>query len=404
MRIAFLAQRLVFPPDAGTPIRNYNLIARTAARHDVTAIGFSDAAKYPRALAERGAALHLLTDAPAWGRGQRLRVMLTSGRPDMAVRSHSPALLDLIERELPAFRPDIVQIQALDMAYAIPAVRRWAPNAAIVLDQHNAEYLLQRRAMLLDARLPRRWPQAAYSAVQWLRLRAYERAVCDACDEVVVVSPDDAESLARLGLRRRPVVVPNGVDVAWYRGVPPEPVMSASPGPHFVFPGKMDFRPNVDAAVWFAREVMPLLRAEAPEARFWVVGREPSAAVRALAQLPGVHVTGEVADTRPYLAAATAVVVPLRIGGGTKLKVLEAAALSRPLVLTGVAAEGYGVAPGDAYLRADTPADLARACLRVASDRDLARRLAESAYRDIALPFDWDIVFERLQAIYERLR
>jgi glycosyltransferase involved in cell wall biosynthesis len=404
MRIAFIVQRLVFPPDAGTPIRNYNLIAQAARQHQVYVFGFTDERRYPTPLDEAGVRLHLMPAPPSRNRRERLAALLTTPLPDMAWRSRSKELLDLLRSQLPAQTPDIVQVQALDMAYTIPTIRQAALSAAIVLDEHNAEYVLQRRALALDSHLPRRWPQAAYSFLQWQRLRRYEREVCTASDLVVCVSSEDVAALERLGCQRPLALVPNGVDLAYYQAVPPAPDLTAMPGPHFVFPGKMDFRPNVDAAAWLAERIFPLVRARLPGAHLWLVGREPLPSVQALAALPAVHVTGEVLDVRPYIAAATAVVVPLRLGGGTKLKLLEAAALRRPLVTTPIGAEGYREGAGRDYLLAEDAAGLAQACVRLADDPALASRLAESAYQNMALPNDWSHVFRKLEVAYERAR
>ncbi|NPV09483.1 MAG: glycosyltransferase [Anaerolineae bacterium] len=402
MRVVFVAQRLVSPPDGGTPIRNYNLILRAAEHHQVYAYGFSDPRLWPHALQEAGVQLRLLPSPPARSLRQRFRAMLASSEPDMARRSHSLELLRLLAGELPGVSPDIVQVQALDMAYVLPTVRRAVPEASVILDQHNAEYVLQRRALAVDLTRPRRWPMAAYSAWQWLSLRRYERRVCQQCDAVLAMSEQDALALRALGVDTPIAVVPNGVDLASYVAAPPAEEVTRLPGPHFVFPGKMDFRPNVDAALWFARSVFPLIRRCIPDARFWVVGREPNRHVLSLQNLPNVHITGEVPDVRPYVSAATAVVVPLRIGAGTKLKILEAAALRRPLVATSVAMEGYDAVAGRDALVADTSDGLAAACIEVARNEPLAAALGAAAYRNLAQPLDWRHVYARLETVYAR--
>lgn len=402
MRVAFIAQRMVYPPDAGTPIRNLNLAIQAAANHQLTVYAFSEEDLHPTPLADAGADLHLLPTPPPRSRGRRLLDLLTSSAPDMARRSRSLSLLRLLEDDLRRLQPDIVQIQALDMAYVLPTVRSAVARAKVILDEHNAEYVLQQRALAVDRRRPLRWPIALYSSIQSARLRRYERAVCEACDVVLTVSDEDSEALRALGTTTPVEVVPNGVDLAAYRGVPPAEALQQRQGPHYVFPGKMDFRPNVDAAIWFARDVLPLIRQRLPEATFWVVGRDPSKEVTALAALPNVEVTGAVRDTRPYIAGATAVVVPLRMGAGTKLKVLEAAALARPLVLTSVGAEGFPVVHERDALVADTADGLATACLSTASNPLRAAALGDSAYRNLAVPLEWSRVYARLEAVYAR--
>lgn len=402
MRIVYIVQRLVYPPDAGTPIRNYSLIIRAARDHEVHAFGFTDEKKYPQPLERAGVYLHLLPTPPERTRWQRLTTVLTSALPDMAHRSYSEALVGSLKRQLASLHPEIVQVQALDMAYTIATVRTVAPAAYLILDQHNAEYILQRRALAVDARSLRRWPQAAYSLVQWLRLRSYERSVCNRCDLVLAVSAKDAQALRRLGLSAPIAIVPNGIDLPQVETVVPEETVRHLPGHHFVFPGKMDYRPNVDAAVWFAQAVFPEVRKRLPQAHLWLVGRQPHPSVAALANQPGIHVTGEVLDVWPYIAAATAIVAPLRMGAGTKLKVLEAAALCKPLIATSIGAEGYAASAGRDFLLADSAAELAEACVNVANDPHLAARLGANAHEHLARPLNWDRIYQMLQDLYER--
>ncbi len=402
MRIAFIAQRMVYPPDAGTPIRNLNLAVQAAANHHLTVYAYSEESLRPTPLEDAGVDLRLLPAPPPRSRARRLLDLLTSAEPDMARRSRSLPLLRLLEDDLPRLQPEIVQIQALDMAYVLPTVRSAVGRAKVVLDQHNAEYVLQQRALSVDRRRPRRWPAALYSSVQSGRLRRYERAVCQACDTVLTVSDEDADALRRLGIETPIEIVPNGVDLSEYKAIPQSEALAQRKGPNYVFPGKMDFRPNVDAATWFAREVFPNIRQRLPEATFWVVGSHPVKEVKELAALPNVQVTGAVRDARPYIAGATAVVVPLRMGGGTKLKILEGAALARPLVVTSIGAEGYPVVHERDALVADTADALATACLSVANNPVRAAALGDNAYRNLAVPLEWRRVYARLEAVYAR--
>jgi len=400
MKIAYVVQRLVYPPDGGTPIRNFNFIRRAAARNEVHVFGFTDREKFPDILQGLGANMHLLPSLPPRRLSRRMLDTATSRHPDLAFRTYSRELLYTLRQALPRVSPDLIQIQALDMAYTIGAIREAAPSALIVLDQHNAEYVLQQRAFTIDRTIPRRWPQALYSLLQWHRLKSYERRSCNQADLVIAASEQDARLLAALGVTRRIVVVSNGVDLAEYRDVTPSETMLDIPGYHFVFTGKMDYRPNADAAIWFARSVFPRIRHALPESHLWIVGRQPPPSVCELADTVHVHVTREVPDVKPYMAAATAVVAPLRMGAGTKLKVLEAAALCKPVVATPVAVEGYRVVHERDLLVAENELEFAQACLRVARDADLARQLGHNAYRNLAVPLDWDKLYAKLESAY----
>jgi glycosyltransferase involved in cell wall biosynthesis len=270
-----------------------------------------------------------------------------------------------------------------------------------VFDDLNAEYLLQKRVFETDLRNPRRWMGAAYSCVQWQRLARYERLVCQTVDRVVAVSDWDKDALARLAPGSDIRVVPNGIDAQHYLAyVPAGAGPDMGGGPALVFTGKMDFRPNVDAMLWFCGEILPRICAEIPDARLYIVGQRPSPAVQALAQLPGVTVTGFVPDVRPYIAATDVYVVPMRMGGGTRLKVLEAMVMGRAVVSTALGCEGYGLTPSKEVEVADDPAAFARSVVTLL--RDGSRRAALGAQaRDFAVSrYDWSRIVPLLEAAY----
>jgi glycosyltransferase involved in cell wall biosynthesis len=276
-----------------------------------------------------------------------------------------------------------------------------------VLDQFNAEFVLQRRAFLTDLRRPRHWHAAGYSFVQWLKLARYERRAMRDYDAVVAVSEEDRRTLLRLDPAGRIGVVPNGVDTAHFSRAA---IVRERAGPFsfraatLVFSGTLDFRPNVDAVTWFAREVLPLIRARRPDARLLVVGRRPAPTLQALAAEGVLTLTGEVPDARPYLAGAAVYVVPMRIGGGVRFKLLEALALEAPVVSTGMGAEGIdGLRDGEHCLLADAPAAFADSVLRLLADPTMGRQLGEAGRALMLGSYDWSAIVPRLEAIYQDL-
>jgi glycosyltransferase involved in cell wall biosynthesis len=277
-----------------------------------------------------------------------------------------------------------------------------APPAArpyLLFDDHNAEYLLQQRAFLTDVHRPRRWLAAAYSFVQWQKLAAYERRICLAAARVVAVSEADRLALRRLLPELDAAVVPNGVDLEFYRPgiVPPAPEL----GPHaLVFTGKMDYRPNVDAVLWFADAVLPLILAQMPDAHFYVVGQQPHARLLPLADHPAITITGRVPDVRPYIAGAGVYVVPLRIGGGTRLKVLEAMAMGQALVSTRLGCDGFQFVDGREVRFADEPAAFADTVIALLRDRDQAATLGRAARAHVEAHFGWDAILSLLEGLY----
>jgi glycosyltransferase involved in cell wall biosynthesis len=323
----------------------------------------------------------------------------------MAQRLPSPQFRAALAATLDREQPDVVEVEGIELAqYLFQAAESRGGNKRplLVFDDHNAEYVLQQRAFETDIRQPRRWIGAAYSFVQWQRLRGYERRACLAADKVVAVSDTDAEVLRKLVPGSKPVVVPNGVDMAYYTSSVPNLAGSKGPGEaDVVFTAKMDFRPNVDAVLWFAQEVLPLIRRESPETRFWAVGRDPHPRLAPLAEEPAVVLTGWVEDVRPYFAGAGVYVIPLRIGGGTRLKVLEAMAIGKAIVSTALGCEGFDLVADQELVIADTPAEFAAAVLALLRDPERRARMARAARRFAGSRYDWRIIVPKLERVYE---
>jgi glycosyltransferase involved in cell wall biosynthesis len=366
---------------------------------------------------------------------RRAWTTLASSLPDMALRNVSRAYTSALNQLLSAERFDIVQAESIEMAGYLRIadcrlqISDWDESktakqnrsSLLILDQFNAEYVLQKRAALTALRsiidqsaiynlksAMKGLAGGGYSLAQWLKLARYERAVMHGADGVVAVSEEDRRMLLRLQPAARIGVVPNGVDTAHFSrsalaGERAGPVSLAANT--LVFSGTLDFRPNVDAVLWFMREVLPRIRARRPEVRLLVVGKRPAPALRALAAQGLLTLTGEVPDARPYIAGAAVYVVPMRIGGGVRLKLLEALALEVPVVSTTMGAEGVaGLRADEHCLLADDPADFAIAVLRLLDDPMLGRRLG-AAGRELARErYDWTVIVPRLEALYAELR
>lgn len=423
-RILILTPQLPVPPEAltgtsqGTTIRNFNLLAGLSRRHTVDLVSFAAADDLPGASpqASEGVADLLrsycrrivVERMPTRTLGRRARDTLFNNMPDMALRLGSPAMsekVDAILREH-AQEYDVVQVEGIEMAPYVAALPpgasqlcRRAGRPLMLLDDHNAEYVLQRRAFLTDVRKPRRWLAAAYSLIQWRKLVRYERRICAMADRVVAVSEADRAALMALVPGLQVAVVPNGVDLVFYRPDATAPLPGMGSGA-LVFTGKMDYRPNVDAVLWFVEAVLPGICARVPEAHFYVVGQQPHARLAKLAGHPAVTVTGRVPDVRPYIAGSAVYVVPLRIGGGTRLKVLEAMAMGRPIVSTRLGCDGFSFAHGKEVEFADEPAAFAAAVVRLMHETDRARALGQAARSHVEAHFGWDAIVPRLEALY----
>ncbi len=400
MRILMLAPYPPFPPRGGGALRSFSLLRGLAPRHDVTLLAFAPDAAAVAALAPLREICRVATvlGPPRRSLARRALSTLASPLPDMALRNAAPAYAQAVSRLLAAERFDVVQAESIEMAGYALAAR--GLGALLVLDEFNAEYLLQRRAALADLRRsprPRAMLGGLYSLAQWRKLARYERGLLRAFDRVLVVSEGDRAALRRLERRADPAVVPNGVDTATLR---PGPVRGELGAATLVFTATLDYRPNIDALRWFVGEVLPQIRRRRPDARLLVVGRAAGPAVRALAG-EAVEVVGEVPDVRPYIAGAAVYVVPMRIGGGSRLKLLEALAMEAAVVSTPMGAEGVtGLRDGEQLLLAASPEGFAKATLRLIDDPELGVRLGRAGRAHVVTHYDWRTIIPRLEAVY----
>jgi sugar transferase (PEP-CTERM/EpsH1 system associated) len=408
VKVLFLTPQVPYPPQQGAALRNWGFISGLATRHEVAVLSFlaprqsvpAFSGQVPQPDDPLGMVCRIETvPFPVRTFRDRLYDMLTTRQPDMALRLVSEAYSRRLADWLADECFDVLQIGGIEMAPYLDVARSARPQPRLVFDNLNCEYLLQKRAFLTDLRAPLRWPGAAYSFVQWQRLRRYEAQVCRAADQVLAVSDVDAAMLQELVPGLDVTVVPNGVDTLTYRpeftGLEPR-----MPEKALVFTGTMDFRPNVDAVLWFARQVLPRVRTEMPGVRFFVVGQRPHRRLDSLQSDPAITLTGWVRDPRPYIAQAAVYVAPLRIGGGTRLKLLEAMAMGKPVVATSLGAEGYPVTDGRELLLADTPEDFATTVLGLLRAPERRAELGQAGRRFVEQQYDWRAIVPRLEAVY----
>lgn len=259
-----------------------------------------------------------------------------------------------------------------------------------VLFQHNVEGMIWKRHVE-HADLP--WRRSYFRRQARLMLE-YEGWVCRSVKNVIAVSEADAVTMRELYGAQRVTAVPTGVDVEYFT-----PSGEAQRSTDLVFVGSMDWMPNIDGVIWFANEVLPLIRKKLAGCSLAVVGRTPGREVTELAERDrGIRITGTVADVRPWLWESKVSIVPLRIGGGTRLKIYEAMAAKTPVVSTTVGAEGLDVSPGENVLIADSAEAFAEACVRLVIDPDERRRMAEAGWQHVARKHSWEaaaLEFER---------
>jgi glycosyltransferase involved in cell wall biosynthesis len=297
-------------------------------------------------------------------------------------------------------RFDLVQFEGLEMTAYLSAVRQQQPLVKLCYDAHNAEYALQQAIFEVDRGDLRRLHAAAYSFIQTRRIAHCEREVCRQVHCVIAVSEDDAESLRAFRPDGQVSVVPNGVFTEEYMASRQQLEL----GEHvLVFTGKMDYRPNVDAMRWFADSILPLVQTEIPDTHLYIVGQKPHARVETLRDKANVAITGWVSDVRPYLNAAHVYVAPLRMGSGTRLKILEAMAAGCAVVATSFAASGLDVEARRAMLISDDENEFASAILSLLRDPARRESLGKAAQRYVRQHYDWSALIPNLLAAYKAI-
>ncbi len=394
LRILFLTPRLPYPPEQGAALRNFNLLRYLGRRHAVTLIGFdsnsADVAGPLRDLCREVLAI------PSPRRSPALRLAQTfDPRPDLALRLRSARFAAAVAG-LRRYRFDLVQCEALEL---FPYTR--SLSLPLVLDAHNAEWRLQERAYQA-ARGRRDLAGTLYSAVQYRKLRRYEGAAVRSARWTIAVSAADRDDLLGVAGQARLSVIPNGVDAAAY--APLEHI--AEEPDTILFAGKMDFRPNVEGALWLASDIMPRVWAQRPRARLIVFGMQPAPAVQQLAGDQRVTVTGYVPGVdgeRRALARATVIAVPLLSGGGTRLKVLNALAAGRAVVSTPLGAAGFALDDGRDLLLASDAAAFARAIVGLLDDQALRHRLGCAGRQTVLDRYTWEKLLPELDSIYEEV-
>jgi glycosyltransferase involved in cell wall biosynthesis len=263
-------------------------------------------------------------------------------------------------------------------------------RAPLILDEHNLEYELLERTVR-EERSPLR---KLYNWIEYRKLRREEHRNWRRADVCIFTSPRERDIFGAFLPEKRAIVVPNGVDVDYFRPTHTTPDPST-----IVFTGLMRYRPNADAVISFVREILPRIRHHRPEAVFTIVGSGVPPEVARLAG-PNVVVTGTVADVRPYVARSAAFVVPLRMGSGTRLKVLEGLAMGKAMVSTTLGCEGIAVRDGEHLLVADEPDDFARAVLRLFDAQDGAAALGARGRALVEQEYAWGSIYSRLESFY----
>lgn len=384
--ILFLTQRIPYPPNKGEKIRVFQLLRHLAESHDVhlgclvddphdvqhiptvqAMCAGSHFAEIDRRRAKISSLFGLLT-------GEALSVLFYRDRD----------LQNWVRDTVREIKPDVIVVCSSNMAPYILDLPE-TQGAIRLIDLIDVDSEKWRSYAGVES-----FPMRQVYRREWKRVAALEARIVRECDWSTFVSEAEANIFREAHIRYsdRIRAISNGVDLAYF-----DPALAFEPlypldKPNFVFTGTMDYPPNVDAVVWFAQEILPLIRQTMPAAQFHVVGASPAPKVQALTSIPGVFVTGRVPDVRPYVAHADACVAPMRIARGIQNKVLEAMAMGRPTVVTSDALEGILAKPGNELQLANTAEDFAQACLSAAglSGEELGTAARQRMMKDYAWP------------------
>jgi len=383
MRLLWLKTNLLHPVDTGGKIRTYFMLRELKQRHHVTYLALDDGTAAPDAVERAAEYCDELIRVPHRTSSKfslrffaELAKNVGSPLPYAVEKYRSSEFGRIIAREQE--RADVVVCDFL-----FPSVNVLQPlSRPALLFQHNVEALIWRR----HAETQRNPLARLLFQNQWRRMQDFERTACHRYDAIVAVSPQDRAMMEREYDAPFVREIPTGVDTNYFR-----PSGSVTPDPyHLVFSGSMDWLPNDDAMKYFVRAMLPRIRASCPEVTLTIVGRKPFPSLTALGRNdPHIRVMGQVDDVRPYLERAAVYVIPLRIGGGTRLKVFEAMAMEKAVVSTSIGVEGLPIVNGIDALVADEPDAFADAVVQLLHDRPRVCRLGEAAAEKVRTQFGW---------------
>jgi glycosyltransferase involved in cell wall biosynthesis len=392
MKILWVKSDFLHPTTKGGHIRTLETLKRLHRRHEIHYVAL-DLAEQPGDGVARSSeyctrAYPIPHSAPARGTPAlwtQFSANLFSPLPLAVSRYRSEAMQRQIETLVRSEKFDSIVCDFLFPAPNMPHLKD------CVLFQHNVEALIWKRQVETAANPARR----LYFRVQYHRMLRYEGQTSRAVKKIIAVSETDAHSMRSLYGVSRIAAVPTGVDLDYFA-----PPTRPAPAADLVFAGSMDWMPNMDGIQWFVEEVLPLIRKGRPDCSLVIAGRRPGPEIQRLAEKDQlIRVTGTVSDIRPYLWESAVSIVPLRIGGGTRLKIYEAMAAKIPVVSTTIGAEGLDIRNGEDIYIADSPAEFAGRCLELLADPARRSRMADIAFSIVTSRYSWEIVSRKFEEL-----
>ena len=386
MKILWVKMNGLWPATTGGRVRSLQIVSELARRHQVSVVTTHGAADDPDGLRQQLAHCDEVTSFPYVPpkRGDAAfpfsvaRSWLSSYPVDLH-KWQVPQLRNYVRTLLDDGRFDVCVADFLFAAANVPM----GGSTPVVLFEHNVEYMIWQRLSALETSPLRK----ALFEIEWRKLRAREADACRMADLTIAVSEDDRRRLLEIAPGIRAASIPTGVNTTYF-----VPDGHHERPHHLVFSGSMDWHPNEDAVAYFADAILPRIRAEIPDVSLAVVGRNPTARLRELAARVGIEVSGTVDDVRPFIGEAAVYVVPLRAGGGTRLKIFEALAMGKAVVSTTVGAEGLALESGRHFAAADDPDVFADTVVRLLRDTPGRQALGRAGRDLVEAHYSWPTV------------
>lgn len=403
MKLLYFAPHRIWPLNSGARLRDYQLARQLAARASVTFVELCSADEpYEPPPEESGFSSVVTFKKDRTYTPSKIVKGLAGPIPLTVLNYWSLHVASQLKDVLWSRQFDTVQVEGVHLMEYLPIIQDAPGSPAILVDWHNVESEMMWRY----AKNTRNWARKlAAGRTAKLIERAENRLLQTYATHTVTSERERQKLLARCP-RANVQVIPNGVDASYYSA---KEISQARRGsvpretkPTILFVGSMDYHANIDAVIWFSRNIWPSIARDHPDLQFTIVGRDPAPEIRALAS-DRIQVTGTVDDVRPFYASAVASVVPLRSGSGTRLKIVEAMAAGVPVVSTRLGAEGIEVENGVHLILADTPAEIAAAVGRLASSPETNSRIAQAARERVRRVYDWSVIGKQLCALHEDL-
>jgi len=403
MKILWISHILPYPPKGGVMQRSYNLIKEVAKENEVYLFAFNQKAWLPtkediikakkefERFCKKVEVFELPSDKSkaAW---YSLVLKSFFSKDGYTINwTRSKIMAKKIKEFLATNHIDLIHCDTIGLAEYVKDIKE-IPKG---LNHHNIESHM----MLRRAKREKNPLKKLYFYIEGIKLRKYEKQVCPKFNMNLVVSELDKKRLLNIAPNSKIAVIPNGVDINYFK-----PLNSKIKRHNIVFAGRMNAYPNEDAVIWFLKEIWPLLKKEVPDTTFTIAGRNPTPRIKKFAKNDlSILVTGYVDDIRPFIAQAEVYICPIRDGGGTKLKLLDAIAMGKAIVSTSIGAEGLEVKNGEHILIADDPVSFVSQILRIFKNLNLRTNLGNSAKNLVEKKYSWKIIGKKLNSLYQKM-